>query len=174
MLLSGEEGMALWSNSYFMRVFYWDNDEDYLAPVYIKIPLAILTPHEKILRFLTSLEEYFKVECYLVIDNIEENFMGGVGYQPFGLATPQVSLITTKLTDEVEAICGMSWRAGEFEILAWDNDQGFVVLEADEGLANYLGLEYLEDVTELHDKFLASIGCDDEKDFVYFPTALYP
>ena len=161
-------------NSYFMRVFYWDWDEEHLAPVFIKIPLALLSPSREMMRLLIALENFYNVDCYLVIEEIEENYSGDkIGFYPCGVVTSETLIITAFLDDETEAICGMTNYAGEYEIVSIDEEEGFVVLTADEHLADYLDLEYLEDVTDLHRQYLESIDYEDYEENVYFPNALY-
>ena len=48
--------------SYFMRIFYWDDDEDDEAPVYIKIPLTVLSPSPSMLQLLVALESFYSME----------------------------------------------------------------------------------------------------------------
>ena len=161
-------------DSYFMRVFYWDWDVEGLAPVLIKIPLALLSPSREMMRLLIALENFYNVDCYLVIEEIEEDYSSNtIGFYPCGVVTSETLIVTTILDDDTEAVCGMTSYNGEYEILSFDKGKDLVVLTADEHLADYLDLEYLEEVTDLHRQYLESIDCDDCDENVYFPNALY-
>lgn len=162
--------------SYFMRVFCWDWDEEGIAPVYIKIPLAFLSPSPNMMRLLMALENFYDADCYLAIDDICEPSDNQIGIIPFGIATSEAMLITTSLNDGStdELLCGVTSAAGEYTLIAIDRDSGnFAGLVADQSLANFLGLEYIEEATDLHQEFLESIGYDNEKEFIYYPSALY-
>ena len=103
--------------SYFMRIFYWDWDEDGIAPVYIKIPLSVLSPSPNMLALLIALENFYGVECYLMISDIKELDDNKIGIVPFGVATSEVMLITTLLADSncisEQFLCGITCAGGE-------------------------------------------------------------
>lgn len=157
-------------NSYFMRVIY--RDEDKLNPVLIKIPMTVLSPSPNMLKLLVALEEFYGVDCYLTIPNIEEFSDEKIGLIPFGVVTPEAMLVTTCM-DGMQFLCGITSSSGEYELLALNDDKYFGVLLADQNLANYLGLQYIEEVTDLHREYLESINCGDNQEYVYFPSALY-
>lgn len=161
-------------DSYFMRIFFWEWDEARIAPIYIKIPLAILSPSPSMLRLLTALEEFYDTDCYLLIDDICEFPGDQIGIVPFGIATKNAMLITTPINSTEEVLCGVTSVNGEFSLAAIDRTTGvFAALMANQTLVDYLGLVYTEAETNLHQQFLESIGCDDEKEIIYCPTALY-
>lgn len=159
-------------NSYFMRVFYWDEDINEETPVLIKIPMTVLSPSPSMLKLLVALEEFYGIECYLTIPNIQELSSEKIGIVPFGVATPEAMLITTCF-DNMQFLCGITSTSGEYELLALDKDGRMGILPADQRLANYLGLEYIEEVTDLRRKYLEDFGCGDIQEYVYFPSALY-
>lgn len=159
-------------NSYFMRIFYWDEDEDEMAPVFIKIPMAVLSPSPNMLRLLMALEAFYGVGCYLMITDIQEFPNDKIGITPFGVATSEAMLVTTCLEGR-QFLCGITSSSGEYELLAMNDDGHFGVLTADQELADYLGLEYIEEVTDLHQEYLEDIGCANDRELIYFPSALY-
>lgn len=160
-------------NSYFMRVLYRDIEK--LNPILIKIPLSVLSPSPNMLKLLVALEEFYGVDCYLTITDIEEISDEKIGLFPFGVATAEAMLITTCLdgAGTQQFLCGVTSSSGEYELLAIDKSGCFGVLIADQNLANYLGLEYIEEVTDLHREYLESIDCANNQEYVYFPSALY-
>ena len=163
-------------DSYFMRVFYWDWDEEGIAPVYIKIPLTLLSPSPSMLSLLTALEDFYDADCYLAIDDICESSGDQIGLIPFGITTSKAMIVTTPLGDgqAEELLCGITSVVGEYTLIAIDRESGcFAGLVVNQTLADYLGLEYIEQATDLHQRFLESIGCFGEKEFVYYPSALY-
>ena len=159
-------------NSYFMRIFYWDEDEEAEAPVFIKIPMVFLAPSPNMLRLLVAIEKFYGVECYLTIPDIQELSSDKIGIIPSGVATSETMLVTT-CYDDAQFLCSITSASGEYELLALGRDGDFQALVADQRLANYLGLEYIEEVTDLHHKYLEDLGCGDSLEYVYFPSALY-
>ena len=159
-------------NSYFMRVLYLDEDEDKMNPILIKIPLTILSPSPNMLRLLVALEKFYEVECYLTIVDIEELPDEKIGIVPFGVATAETMLVTTCF-DDIQFLYGITSICGEYELLAIDKDGHSGVMVMDQELANYLGLEYIEEVTNLHREYLESIDCVGDDEYVYYPSALY-
>lgn len=163
-------------SSYFMRVFYWDWDEEGLSPVFIKIPLTILSPSPNMLALLVALENYYSLECYLMISEIREISDDKIGIIPFGVATEEAMLVTTCIDDGYTSgqfLCGVTSASGEYELLALDQDGHFAVMAATQGLADYLGLEYIEEATALHKEYLEELGCSEDEEYIYFPSALY-
>lgn len=165
-------------NSYFMRVFYWDDEEDGEAPVYIKVPLSILSPSRNMMALLIALEYFYDVECYLTINDIFEISDEKIGLVPFGIATRETMLVTASLDDgydERQYLCSITSSTGEYDLLAIDRKGAFVSMMANQQLADYLGLVYIEEATIMHQSYLENIGYGygAEKEYVYFPTALY-
>ena len=164
-------------SSYFMRIFYWDWDEEGVAPVFIKIPLTVLSPSPNMLALLILLEDFYGAECYLTISDIEELPNNKIGLIPFGVTTSEVMLIATCLEDEhnvpEQFLCGVTTSSGEYELLAIDEDGNFAMMVLDQTLADYLGLEYIEEVTNLHKEYLEDLGCEEDIEYVYYPAALY-
>lgn len=157
-------------NSYFMRVIY--RDENKLNPVLIKIPMTVLSPSPNMLKLLVALEEFYGVECYLTITDIEEISDEKIGLTRFGVVTSEAMLVTTCFGD-MQFLCGVTSSSGEYELLALSKGSHIGVLIADQDLVNYLGLEYIKEVTDLHREYLESINCGDDREYVYFPSALY-
>ena len=159
-------------NSYFMRILYLDEDVGRERPILIKIPLTVLTPSPNMLKLLTALEEFYDVECYLTISNIEEISDEKICIIPFGLATQETMLVTTCF-DNVQFLYSITSVYGEYELLALDKEGHSGLMMVDQNLADYLGLEYIEELTDLHHSYLESINCGESQEYVYFPSALY-
>lgn len=162
--------------SYFMRMFYWDWDECETAPVFIKIPITILSPSPDMLALLMSIENFYGTECYLLIDEILEISDDQIGIVPAGVATSEAMLVSTYVhngASVMEALCGITSASGEYALLTLDETGVFSVLMVDDGLKEYLGLEYIKEATDLHQEYLDSIGFPDEQELVYYPSALY-
>ena len=159
-------------NSYFMRVLYLDEDEDKMNPILIKVPLTILSPSHNMLKLLVALEKFYGLECYLTIVDIEELPNEKIGIVPFGVITKEIMLVTTCFND-IQLLYGVTSSYGEYELLAIDKDGHYGAMVADQELANYLGLEYIEEVTNLHREYLESIDCVGDDEYVYYPSALY-
>lgn len=159
-------------NSYFMRVVYLDEDEYKMRPILIKIPLAILSPSPNILKLLVALEEFYGVDCYLMINEIEELSDEKIGLIPLGVATSKVMLVATCF-DDTRFLYGITSPYCEYELLATDKNGCSVLMIADQNLADFLGLKYAEEATNLHREYLKSIDCVGDDEYVYFPSALY-
>lgn len=162
--------------SYFMRIFYWDWDIEEMAPVFIKIPITILSPSPDMLALLMSLESFYDAECYLLIDEILEISDDQIGILPVGVATSEAMLISTRISDganTVETLCGITSASGEYALLTLDETGAFSALKIDDSFKEYLGLQRVEEATDLHQEYLNSIGFYDEQESVYYPSALY-
>ena len=121
-------------------------------------------------------EDFYDADCYLLIDDILEYSGDQIGIVPFGITTSKAMLITAPIEDDEdrELLCGITSTIGEYSLIAIDRDSGyFTGLVVNQTLADFLGLEYIEQDTDRHQRFLESIGCFDEKEFIYYPSALY-
>ena len=162
--------------SYFMRIFYWDWDEEEIAPVFIKIPLTVLSPSPNMLALLIALENFYNAECYLMISDIQELSDNKIGIVPFGVISEEVMLITTCLGDEYASeqfLCGVTTSSGEYELLALDENGNFATMVLDQNLVDYLDLKFVEEATDLHQQCLEDLGCEEDVEYVYYPAALY-
>ena len=164
---------CLRKKSYFVRMIFWDDDEDCEAPIFIKMPESVLAPSREIRLLIEALEEFFDLECFVVLSEVEET-SEGPQIIPIGPEVNAVLLVTTWM-DDVEVISGIITPGGEHELLCLDSDGSTIWLEMSEDLVAALGLEYVDHISDVHRAWLIAQGYYDEDvaDNVYFPNFIY-
>ena len=113
--------------SYFMRRMTLSDDEydDEAEPIFIKIPVELMTPSLDQCILLGILGEYYAVDAYILIDAIEEDATcpGKIAITPFGLVSNITLLLASSFEDGVEVITGLITPYGEFALGFFDGNQ---------------------------------------------------
>ncbi len=161
--------------SYFMRrtTLSFDEDDEDAEPIFIKIPVDILSPSLDQCALLGVLSGYYAADPYIIIDTLVEDMpeYGKISLVPFGV-TSNVTLLITSCEEGLEVISGLITPMGEFELGFFDGNQ-MVLPIMDNDITEELGLRISEEVLVAHNDFLRSIDCEDCEERVYVPIALY-
>ena len=163
-------------HSYFMRRMTLSDDEydDEAEPIFIKIPVELMAPSLDQCILLEVLSEYYAVDAYILIDNIEEDATcpGKIAITPFGLVSNITLLLTSSFENGVEVITGLITPYGEFALGFFDGNQ-MVSPIVDDNLIRSLRLKASDEIQAAHNDFLESIECSDCRERVYIPNVLY-
>ncbi|MBR3414885.1 hypothetical protein IKG73_02615 [Candidatus Saccharibacteria bacterium] len=161
--------------AYFVRKLFWDDDENYMTPIFIKVPESILEPSRDIKLLIKAIEELFEVECFVVFFEIKETSRGPQIVQYGPDADVDAVLLVTTWVGEDEVISGViTPEEGEYELLCLRPDGSRIVPEVDADVVEALGLEYTSNMTDVYRAWWASQGYKESAgDNVYYPNFIY-
>lgn len=155
---------------WFAREIFLDEDSDNPMPTFVKIPESVLAPSREVKLLLDAIGEIFEVECMAAFGDILET-EDGPELLLYGVWAEAILLVTCQ-TDEGEFICGIITPEGEYELLSIDQGKSIVALEMNEEVIEDLGLQYADEITNIHRSWMSSIGYDT-MDKVYYPSFIY-
>ena len=158
--------------AYFVRKLFWDDDENYMTPIFIKVPESVLEPSRDVKLLIKAIEELFEVECFIAFSEIEETSRGPQ-IVPCGPETNTALLVTTWAFED-EIISGVITSEGEYELLCLGMDGSEISLQMNADVVEALGLEYVSSMTSIHRAWLVLQGYDESvDDNVYYPNFIY-
>ena len=161
--------------AYFVRMLFRDNDGDYMAPIFIKVPESVLEPSRDIKILIEAIEKLFGIECFMVFSEIEETSRGPQIVPSGPDADVDAVLLVTTWIGEDEVISGViTPEEGEYELLCFKPDGSRIAPEVDADVVEVLGLEYMSNMTDVYRAWWVSQGYKKgAEDNVYYPNFIY-